>query len=218
MLNLRRIERDFSRHRHEALLHEVLAQMDLGLCAGLFSGPEARAICGVALGLRRAMELSYGPQAAVAEMSQWLADEQASDGSFAGNVVATACAAAALERRVNDPGQPYDPCMGAAHERALAATEDLLARELDRLRKSDESMPLFDAAPDQPLHDVPAVLALVLLLLAEDETFALSPIRQAVIRQLEAPSHQTRGTTDACVRHLRQMARIATPHRAALAA
>ncbi len=206
MLSLRRIERDFRCRRFDGLLHEVLTQLDLAGYRGLMGGEDARAVAAVALGLRRAMELTYGPHAAVMDMTQWLADQQAGDGSFADDVVATACAAAALSRRINDPAHPYDPCLGAAHERALTAVETLIAQLIEA--QASDAMPLFDAPRLAQPADVAATLALVLFVLADDEAFALSPCRSAIEQTLGA----RHAMDDTRIRRLQHMARITAPH------
>lgn len=97
MLSIHTIERNFQQQRFEGLLEAVLAnglRLPLPLHIRLSQSPAA----GVAMGLRRLVELTYGPTALSRRMTQWLLERQLDDGSFDADPLATAVVAAALSR------------------------------------------------------------------------------------------------------------------------
>ena len=126
MLSVHLIERYWRRGQFDQLL-AGLSQNGLWL-PGRLVGLLARLRTGaVALGLKRAVELSYGLTALSREMAEQLAAEQAPDGSFGHDPLATAMAAAGLGAVTAEQAhaEPWadgpSPHMLIAHDRAVAA-------------------------------------------------------------------------------------------------
>jgi len=97
MLSTYRIQRLFDGHRYEAILAGLEANgmiLPLPLRVRLAGSP----VAAVALGLRRLLELTYQPTPLADDMLAFLLDAQGEDGSFADDPLATAAAAAALQR------------------------------------------------------------------------------------------------------------------------
>lgn len=126
MLSVHLIERYWRRGQFDQLL-AGLSQNGLRLTEQLVVLLARSRAGAVALGLKRVVELSYGPTALSREMADQMASEQAADGSFSGDPLATGMAAAALGAVMGEQtsGDLWaggaSPHLSVAHERAVEA-------------------------------------------------------------------------------------------------
>jgi hypothetical protein len=173
MLSVHLIDRYFRSGRNEQLLAGVLAnglEAPLPLRARL---GQSRAAA-VALGLRRVLELTYGPTALSLDMMQALLADQGEDGSFDGDPVVTAAAVAALGRLLEQQSAPWQSPVGdtqdltSARDRALAA---LAGMQATSMTGSDDECPAFRGTDDRHCRDVSQTAAFILVLLANDAAF-----------------------------------------------
>ena len=171
MLSVHLIERYFRSGRSEPLLAGVLSnglEAPLALRARLGQSRPAA----LALGLRRLLELTYGPTALSLDMTQALLAGQREDGSFDGDPLVTAAAVAALGRLIDQrsaPGQgPADDieALTAARDRALSALA-----AVQTTTDADDDCPGFRAADDRTRQDATQAAAFILGLLANDPAF-----------------------------------------------
>lgn len=170
MLSEPTIRRCFEQRDHERMLKAVAANgtpMPLPLRARLGSDSAA----GIALGLRRLVELTYGPTALSRKMTHTLLTLQRDDGGWGDGGVAcdgrglfnptradplvTACVLAALSRVDSQQPAARDPQLTKAIERGLRALSDL---------QRDDA--LFDAGDDRDEDARLLTAAFVLFLLA----------------------------------------------------
>ena len=162
MISVHMIARMFETRQFDRLLGALAGNglaLPLPVRAVLLQSP----VGVIALALRRLAELTYGPTEAARAMLGELLEAQAADGAFERCPVATAAAAAALRQLADQPAG-YDPEVGLAHERAIAA--------LAGMQRDDG---LFATGDDRTVDDRETTSAFVLYLLAGDE-----PFRQAV--------------------------------------
>ncbi|MFA9477645.1 hypothetical protein ACERK3_04985 [Phycisphaerales bacterium AB-hyl4] len=173
MLSLHRIEKQFHAGEHERLLRQVLdngLRLPLPLRVRLSQG-RATAI---AMGLRRVVELTYGPGPLSRAMIAALLAEQSASGAFLADdrpdPLATAAAVSALAMVRRDHPTAAGPEVDEAHDRALAA--------LSEMQDGDG---LFRAGDDRSDADRARSAAFVLWLLAADAAFRQS-VRMADVR------------------------------------
>ena len=162
MLSTDLIGRLFGGQRYDRLLAVVVAnglELPLPLRVRLSQAPAGA----VALGLRRAVELSYSRTPLSRQMAQFLLDTQDDNGAFEADTVITGAAAAALGRLLAEH-PAAQPAVRQARERALAALAEM---------QHDDG--LFQSPNDRTLEDRALAAAFVLFLLAGDDGF-----RQAV--------------------------------------
>ena len=195
MLSVNLIDRFFRARRYEPLL-EGLATNGMVLPLPLRVRLSQSPVPAVALGLRRLVELTYGPTSLSGEMTGFLLAAQAEDGSFDGDPLATAAAAAALGRVIHEQPAAADQAVTAARGRALAA---LAAMQND----SD----LFDGCDDGTEQDRALTGAFVLYLLAGDDDFRQSVRYGDLMNWFE----QHRDRLDADTNQLWRIARLDSP-------
>ncbi|MEX0655053.1 MAG: hypothetical protein WD534_00315 [Phycisphaeraceae bacterium] len=166
MLSLHRIQKQFTTGDHEKLLDGVLAnglRLPLPLRVRLSQGPAAA----IALGLRRVVELTYGPTPLSRAMTDALLACQTDTGAFTADdqpdPLVTAAAVAAMSLVRADHPAAVTPALEAAHERALVA--------LAQMQGADG---LFHAGDDRSDADRARTAAFVLRLLAADAAFRQS--------------------------------------------
>ena len=165
MLSLNLIDRTLEQREYDRLLRELARNgliMPLPLRIRLGQGP----VAAVALGLRRVVELTYGPTPLARRLVAELLERQRPDGTFADDSdqpcpLATAAAVAALARLLQDQPAaadqyPLQPALSAAYT-ALAT-----------LQQSDA---LFACPADRTDDDRLLTSAFVLYLLAADTGF-----------------------------------------------
>lgn len=200
MLTAEMIHRHFEAGDYEKLLREVAAngmEPPLPLRLRLSQG----SVPAIALGLRRLVELTYGPTPASHDMLAALLARQRADGAFVAggdgpDPLATATAAAALGQVVADhPAAATEP-VSAARERALAA--------LGAMQGADG---LFHCPEDRDQSQRGLVAAFIFSLLAHDERF------RAAIRLAEPMTwfEEHREGLDGPTRTLYRLARAAGP-------
>ena len=194
MLSIHMIERLFDGGSFDRLLNAVAAnglELPLPLRVRLSQAPAGA----VALGLRRVVELTYGPTALSGRMTRFLLDVQHADGSFGDDPAITAAAAAALGRLLAE--QPPAPALAVAQARqtALAALAAMQA---------DDG--LFDVGIERSLEDRALTAAFVLLLLGGDETFHQAVRSAELCRWFE----QRHGRLDRLTERLWRMSRAET--------
>lgn len=208
MLSEPTIRRCFEQNDHERMLKAVAANgtpMPLPLRARLGSDPAA----GVALGLRRLVELTYGPTALSREMTHTLLALQRPDGGWGdggaagdgrslftqdrADPLATACAVAALSRVDSHQPAARDPRLTTAIQRGL--------RVLVELQREDG---LFDAGDDRDEGARLLTAAFVLFLLAGHAGFR-STVRFA---DLMNPFDDRSGRLDRATEELLAIARL----------
>ena len=153
------IERHFRAGRLDQLLHGLSANgMDLTLALRIRLSQHPA--CALALALRRLTELAYGPSSLSRTMTSRLLDMQDSDGSFASDPLATACALAAFGQAHAQQQHLVDPEIGPACQRALAALAAMQA---------DDG--LISHPCDRTWQQRAMVSAFILHLLAHDAEF-----------------------------------------------
>lgn len=164
MLSVTLIERCFRGRRFEQLLDNLAAnglELPLPLRVRLAESPASP----VALGLRRLVDLTYGPTSLSREMAGYLVVLQAPDGSFQGDPLATAAAAAAMGKLLADRN----------HRAGAAPLEGPRERALAALAAMQSPDGLFCAPNDRTDQDRALTAAFVIYLLARDDDF-----RQAI--------------------------------------
>jgi hypothetical protein len=189
MLSVPLIQRHFEHGRHEHLLEAVAANglsLPLPLRVRLSQLPAAA----VALGLRRLVELTYGPTQLSRTMLDWLMQRQQSDGGFDQDVLATAAAAAALGRVCRDHPASATPEVRNAHERAVACVAAC---------QGDDGLmnPTPHAGDTDAAHaDEQRMLAtlFVLYILGEDELFRASTRYAQAMDHFEQDADDLRGS------------------------
>lgn len=159
---------------------------------------EAGSAAPLAMGLRRLLELTYGSDPLVRELTDELLSLQHPDGSFPGNhagdpdPLATAAAAAALTRLCHDA--PYlHPCLDHACHRSLTA-----------LAAMQDEAGLFDCPNDRTPADRALTGTFILYLLGCDMLFRQTIRYADLVNWLD--DHADR--LDEPTRELWQMARI----------
>ena len=161
MLSVHLIERLFRQNDQERLLRglgESGSDTPLSLLLRLLQSPSAT----TGLALRRVAELTYGPTPISRDMIQSLLDRQDDDGLFDGDVLATACAAAAFVQLDRDHGR-IDPEVAFALDRSISG---IAQRQLES--------GLFEDHADQTDGDRQMAAAFMLLLLADCDEFRLA--------------------------------------------
>ncbi|MCE9588971.1 MAG: hypothetical protein K8S99_00420 [Planctomycetes bacterium] len=160
MLNLRAIDRHFHLGRFD-LLADAVADNGLGLPLPLRVRVTGSRVAAVAMGLKRVIELTYGPTSLSREMTSSLLTLQQPDGSFEGDPLATAAVLAALNLINSDQPRACDPAVALAREHALAA-----------LAAMQDDDGLFHTSPlDRTEQDRALTAAFVLLILGRDPEF-----------------------------------------------
>src|SRR5580698_853999 len=121
MLSVNRIEHFFEGRKFEQLLDSLASNgVDLPLPLRIRLGQSQAAA--VALGLRRLLELTYGPTALSRSMTAQLLATQEPDGSFDHDPLATAAAVAAFGKLLGEATHQASAVeASAARERALVA-------------------------------------------------------------------------------------------------
>ncbi len=120
MISVPQIDRLFHTQRFDQLL-DSLASNGLELCPRLRLRLAQHPTAAIALGLRRLVELTWGPNSLVREMTQALIDAQHHDGSYDRDPLTTATVAAALARVVQQsldlpaPHTPHAPRTPTSH-------------------------------------------------------------------------------------------------------
>lgn len=120
MLNLHAIDRHFHLGRFDQLA-DAVATNGLELPLPLRIRLANSAVAAIALGLRRVVELTYGPTSLSREMTEALILKQQPDGSFEGDPLATAAALATLNLLHADQPRACDDAATAAREQAIHA-------------------------------------------------------------------------------------------------
>lgn len=199
MLSANLIDRHFRAGRIDAVI-DALSDNGLELPVALrvrLSQSEAAAL---ALGLRRVVELTYGPTPLSRALAQALLRHQAADGGFDGDPIATAAAAAALAALLAEHRQVEGTAEGeayaAAHARAVAA--------LAGMQGGDG---LFTCAADRTLQDRALSSAFILTLLGRDELF-LGSVRSA---ELQGWLEQRQGRLEPDTERMWRLARATAP-------
>ena len=165
MLRVDRIERHYHAGETERLLRDVAENglvLPLPLRIRLAQGP----VPAIALGLRRVVEMTYGPTPLTRDMTASLLAQQRGDGAFDADAeidspdpLATATVVAALNRVIAEqPGERH--LVEQARDRALAA--------LAAMQGEDG---LFHSADDRDQRQRALVSAFIGSLLAGDEHF-----------------------------------------------
>jgi hypothetical protein len=193
MLSVHLIERRFSARRFDALLEAVVAN-GLMLPVPLRIRLSEHEVCAVALALRRATELAYGPSSTGAAMARFILERQQDDGSWHGDPLATAVALAALaavRRQAFVPAEVRK--LNLAIERAAAA-----------LTAMQEADGLFFAADDRTEQDRALTGAYILSLLAADADFRRTVRLADLLDYFEANADRLEPDTFALY-HLSQM-------------
>lgn len=168
MISVNLIQRHFQAGHLDQLL-DGLSLGGLNLPLPLRVRLSQNPACALALGLRRLVELSYGPTDPGREMMARLLGCQDADGSFGSDPLVTACAAAALGRVEAEHGRWADEPVAPARERALAALAAM---------QGDDG--LFSYSDDRTGQQRALVNAFILFLLAYDGPFR-SAVRLAEI-------------------------------------
>ena len=171
MFSLQHMHRQFTSRRFDQLLKSVIhngMQLPSELQNHLLNHP----VCSVALGLRRTMELSYGPpNSQTKQMIEFLLQAQEDNGSFGFAPLPTACALAALTKILkNAPqGSPL-----AQRPQALHQAQTHARTALDEMVHDQTTHGL----PQTSLHDTPLLTesdamdwAFILQLLSDDTTW-----------------------------------------------
>lgn len=184
MMSVHQIERHFAAHRLDPLLEGLSANgLDLPLPLRIRLSQHPAGV--VALGLRRLIELTYGPTSLSRGMTRQLLDQQEADGSFGNDPLATACVLAALLRVQSEHPQHGEPELDSAVERALVALAAMQTPAHD-----GEELAGFDFAHDRTLDDRALVAAFILFLLADNARFR-SAVRFADLsRWFEQHAHR----------------------------
>ena len=128
MLSMHLIDRLFRSGQYDKMLQGLSdngMDLPLPLRVRLSQSP----VSALALGLRRVVDLTYGPTPLSEQMVAGLLEAQDESGSFQGDPLATALAAGALTRLIHeheslaghDDGSVVDPHLPVARDRALAA-------------------------------------------------------------------------------------------------
>ena len=159
MLNLNLIERLFDAKAFDRLLNSVAAnglELPLPLQVRLSQAPAG----GVAMALRRATELAYGRTDLARRLSDFLLADQGEDGSFDGDPLITAAAAAALGRLPTQRDTDIGPTIVYAREAAIVALAGMQAED-----------GLFFSDIDRSSEDRALTAAFVLFLLGGDDLF-----------------------------------------------
>lgn len=165
MVSANLIDRMFRRHQPEALIDALSANgydfppvLRIRLAQPVHGDPAATPPAALAMGLRRLVELTYGPTSLSRAMTHELLAQQQPDGSFADDPIATAAAVAALDLLLTDH-HGLQPDESAA---AIAAIERAIA-SLIPLQDADG---LFTAPCDRTLQDRALTSAFLALMLA----------------------------------------------------
>lgn len=161
MLSVNHIQKHFETGRLEALMDAVAdngLELPLPLRIRLTQVPATS----VAMGLRRLVELTYGPTTLSRSMTRYLLEAQEADGSFAHDPLATAAAVSALTKLQFEHRNAGEPEVALARERGLAALAAMQAED-----------GLFNGAhgADRTEQDRALGAAFVLFLLAGDDEF-----------------------------------------------
>lgn len=167
MLTLHVIDRHFWAHRYDALLEAIVLnglEIPLPVRARLSQTPASA----VALALRRVLDLTYGPTTLSREMVRFLLDQQAEDGSFNADPLATATVVAALVRWTQETGSTSAAIDGTTGSGVVGAAQQ---RAMDWLATHQDEDGLFRHADDRTQDDRAATAAYVLSILADDEAF-----------------------------------------------
>jgi len=166
MLSAPMIERRFENQEYDQLLESLTRNgltIPLPLRVRLSAGPAGP----LGLGLRRLVELTYGPTALSRQMTHALLGLQNGDGSFAGaeprDPLATACAAAALGRVHSEHPAAREPHFEQARIAAIAC-----------LASQQDASGLFRGGDERTETDAATSSAFVLYLLGSDELFRRS--------------------------------------------
>ncbi len=184
MLSVPLILRHFEHGRHEHLLEAIAANgmaLPLTLRVRLSQLPGAA----VALGLRRLVELTYGPTHLSRDMIAWLLQRQAPDGGIDGDVLATAAAAAALGRVLRDHLPANGDIAGtiaAAHERAVAF-----------VAAHQDDAGLIANTGERDTGDRMLATLFVLYILSEDELFRATSRYALAMDHFEQHASELRG-------------------------
>lgn len=202
MLSVNLIERLFNSGRHEQLLAAV-AGNGLVLPLALRIRLTQSSVAAVALGLRRTVELTYGPTSLSRAMTRRLLEWQEPDGSFGRDPAVTATAVVALRRVLSDqPQVDSDGQIVAATEQALAALASMQSAEGDAPAVLPGG---FAASEDRCDRDAALTTAFVLYLLADDSAFRQAVRFADLLDWFEQHPHELDADTD----RLWQMARTA---------
>lgn len=182
MLSIPLIQRHFEHARYEHLFDAVAANgmvLPMPLRVRLSQLPAA----GVALGLRRLVELTYGPTELSQAMIDWLLARQAHDGGFDGDVLATAAAAASLGRICRDHFTVAVPQIEDAHARAVSYIA---------ARQDDDA--LMGPADEHDSQQRAMATLFVLYILGEDELFRATSRYAQAMDHFEQDAHRLRGS------------------------
>ena len=167
MLSVHLIDRLFRAGLYDQLL-QGLSDNGMDLPLPLRVRLSQSTVSPLALGLRRVVELTYGPTPLCEQMVARLLEAQDESGSFQGDPLATALAAGALTRLIqeheclagHDNGSVVDPNLPAARDRALAA-----------LAGMQDSDGLFAFRSDRTWQDRALVGAFICWQLGGDDAF-----------------------------------------------
>jgi hypothetical protein len=159
MLSVNLIQRHYQAGRLDQLL-DALSAGGLDLPLPLRIRLSQHPACALALGLRRLIELTYGPTELSRAMIVDLLALQDPDGSFGSDPLATACAVAALARLEAEHHHLGNLEVGTAGQRALAALAAMQA---------DDGLMAYPA--DRSWQQRALVNAFILFLLAHDAPF-----------------------------------------------
>lgn len=165
MLSAHRLERLFRAGQFSQMLREML-ENGLEVPFPLHVRLGQTAVAAVGLGLRRTLELSYGPRPETFIMARRLIHEQGEDGSFHGDPLATAVAAAALDALIED-SHTYSG-MDAADRSELESTRDRALSALAGMQCEDG---LFQYGDDRTDQDRALVAAFIAWQLASCDAF-----------------------------------------------
>ncbi len=164
MLSITLIQKLFDAHDHCRMvgcLSENGMTLPLTLRARL-----SHATGAIGLGLRRLVELTYGPTSLSVDMTQALLSQQHADGSFQGDCdrdpLATAAAAAAIAAVIRESPAQAQPD---------TALPDALDRALASLASMQDDAGLFRHEDDRTEQDRALTSAFILFLLARISAF-----------------------------------------------
>lgn len=190
MLNTEMIENHIANERVDDLLAAVV---DNGMPLPLPLQVKLGRTSSVALALRSLIDISGEMSPLVGDMAEILLFVQEEGGSFSNDPLATATAAAALDRVTKHrTARSHDP-IEQAHDRAIAA--------LSSFQRHDA---LFECAADRTLEDRELTSAFVLYLLADDERFRATNRFAELMGWFEQRYHKL----DSATHDLWEMARL----------
>lgn len=203
MLSIQLIDKTLQTQDHDRLLRELCRNglvMPLPLRVRMGSAP----IGAAALGLRRLVELTYGPTALSRELTAMLVHavqpgRGVLDAEGQACPVLTAAVAAGLGRLVRDHG----PLLGDS----LIAAESAHHHAIEALERMQDGGGLFAGPSDRSTSDRLLASAFIAYLLLDDPAFAGRCRRHALLTALE----ECRDRADGPTADLIEMARMSGP-------